>query len=238
MKDKQQFELFAPPPQRTPEAFWQHLNAEVGHPVSVTLTRNRVTMLSVSFVRDGYIRLRLHEAFLQAPDSIVADLVKYLRTRRRAYWDRVATFARDIATTNGAAHATRAARRKSRVHDLRRIAREVNRRFFSNRVRCRVEWGRERARRQRRTRSRSIRFGSWVATTRTIRVHPLLDDERVPREFVEYIVFHEMLHAVVPSRTESGRRCDHPPEFKKLEEAFPDQARMKRLSRELLDELL
>ncbi len=69
---------------------------------------------------------------------------------------------------------------------------------------------------------------------RTIRIHPLLDDSRVPRTFVEYIVFHEMLHAVVPSDRSSGRRYDHPEAFRVLERSFPNLPEMKVLASELL----
>ena len=60
-----------------------------------------------------------------------------------------------------------------------------------------------------------------------MRVHPLLDDDRVPRFFVEYIVFHELLHAVVPAEKSGGRRYDHSVTYRKLERSFPryDEAR-------------
>ena len=73
---------------------------------------------------------------------------------------------------------------------------------------------------------------------RIIRIHPILDDKRVPREFVQYIVFHELLHAVVPGTVINNRRYDHPPEFRKIEKSFPKYKEMKKMSQKLLDVLI
>lgn len=195
----------------------------------VTMTRNRVSMVSVQFLPPNVAKVRLHEAFLDAPPDVLRALRDYLWTRRRASWGPVAAFARGIEDRSAPLGRPAAGPPvQSRVHDLAAIHADVNRRFFQGRVRCRVEWGRRRPRRRRRTgRGRSIRFGAWYPATRTVRVHPLLDDERVPRFFVEYIVFHELLHAVVPAEKSGGRRYDHSATYRRLERSFPhyDEAR-------------
>jgi hypothetical protein len=53
-----------------------------------------------------------------------------------------------------------------------------------------------------------------------IRIHPALDQSWVPRYFVEYIVYHEMLHHVIPMPERNGRRQLHTPEFRARERAF------------------
>ena len=47
-------------------------------------------------------------------------------------------------------------------------------------------------------------MGSYSADSKVIRIHPALDQPLVPRFFVEWIVFHEMLHHVYRARR--GRR--------------------------------
>ena len=54
---------------------------------------------------------------------------------------------------------------------------------------------------------KSIRLGVYDHQTREIRIHPALDRPEVPRFFVEFIVFHEMLHQLFPSPPGAGRRC-------------------------------
>jgi hypothetical protein len=207
--------------------------------VELMATRNRVSMISVQFRREGYVRVRLHEQFLVAPAPVREALALYLRTRHRGAWTLVADYARRIRVPAG--ESRRPAHRLQtcgQVHDLREIADEVNSRFFNGMVTCDIGWGARRPRSRRRSRSRSIRYGSWSHTTRTVRIHPLLDDRRVPRAFVAYILYHEMLHVVVPSEVRTGRRIDHSVAFRQLESRYPDIEDMRRLSRSLLNTLL
>ena len=82
---------------------------------------------------------------------------------------------------------------RGEVYDLKVLFDAVNTEFFSGQVRCRIGWGRDRTPGRRSRRSKSIRYGSWSPSTQTIRIHPRLDDARVPAEFMRYIVFHEMM---------------------------------------------
>ena len=43
----------------------------------------------------------------------------------------------------------------------------------------------------------------------------------MPLFFVEFIVFHEMLHQLFPSSNGPGRRVHHPRAFRDRERAFP-----------------
>src|SRR5205085_12471029 len=47
-----------------------------------------------------------------------------------------------------------------------------------------------------------------------------LDSREVPRFVVEYVLFHEMLHIVHPTKLVNGRRHNHTPAFKRDEEKF------------------
>ena len=46
-----------------------------------------------------------------------------------------------------------------------------------------------------------------------IRIHEILNRRDTPREIIEFILVHEMLHIVIPSREIEGRTVHHPPEF-------------------------
>ncbi len=108
---------------------------------------------------------------------------------------------------------------EGRYFDLRRIFERVNERHFRGRLRgYRVVWGR---RRKERPREYFI-FGSIQEEDRVIRIHPLLDQPFVPRWFLEYVLYHEMLHSVVRDETDAaGRRRIHTEEFYRREKAFP-----------------
>jgi hypothetical protein len=63
-------------------------------------------------------------------------------------------------------------------------------------------------------------LGSYCGSTDVIRISPLLDRRSVPSYFVEFIVYHEMLHADLSVATERGRRRLHPEEFRIRERQF------------------
>jgi hypothetical protein len=72
-----------------------------------------------------------------------------------------------------------------------------------------------------------------------IRIHPLLDQPFVPRWFLEYVLYHEMLHSVVPEETDAaGRRRVHTEEFYRREKAFPRYRRARRWEDENLARFL
>lgn len=231
-------ELFDPVP--APDAV-EHLRRYLAETarcrVELIATRNRVSMISVVFRREGHARIRMHEQFLAAPAPVLEALALYLRTRHRRDWTVVASYARRIrVTADESGGVARRLQTRGQVHDLREMADEVNSRYFNGSVKCQIGWGARRPRTRRR--SRSIRYGSWSPSTRTVRIHPLLDDPRVPQAFVAYILFHEMLHAVVPVEERPGRRLHHGVLFRQQESQYPDIEGMRRLSRSLLHVLL
>ena len=93
----------------------------------------------------------------------------------------------------------------------------VNADHFQGGIQAKIGWGRMPGRRRR----KSIRLGVYDHQTREIRIHPALDRPDVPAFFVEFIVFHEMLHQLFPSASKSGRRVHHPRAFRDREKAFP-----------------
>src|SRR6267142_1461475 len=66
----------------------------------------------------------------------------------------------------------------------------------------------------------TIKLGSYSAVERLIRIHPNLDRSWVPRYFLQFIIYHEMLHHVIPASRGPGRGLLHPPEFRLREEQF------------------
>ena len=236
-----QGDLFASSAGSSAESLRRFLSEESRCRVDLALTRNRVSMASLVFVSEGHARVRLHAQFLTAPQDVWKALAEYIWKRRRRDWEVVSQFARTIDTSSESKPSpTSPLRNIGDVYDLDEIGKRVNRQYFNGRVKYRIGWGRSRPDKPRRRsqQGRSIRYGSWSRTTRTIRIHPLLDDARVPLRFVEYIVFHEMLHAVVPSGHKNGQRRDHPKAFRVLEQAYPNLDEMNRLSLELLTVLI
>jgi hypothetical protein len=125
---------------------------------------------------------------------------------------------------------------EGRCFDLRQVFERVNERHFRGRVHgYRVVWGRRRRERPR----EYFVFGSIQEEDRVIRIHPLLDQPFVPRWFLEYVLYHEMLHSVVPDEKDAaGRRRVHTEEFCRRERAFPRYRRARRWEDENLARFL
>jgi hypothetical protein len=120
-------------------------------------------------------------------------------------------------------------------HDLRAIFDELNARYFENRIDAAITWG---ARSGRPRRRNSIKMGSYSVEDRLIRIHRSLDRAFVPRFFVAWIVFHEMLHQVHDIRVKNGRREFHSKEFMADEAGFELYEQAKLWERRHLDALL
>ncbi len=107
---------------------------------------------------------------------------------------------------------------RGRFFDLRAIFEKLNGRYFNNRLRgYTIVWGRKRRHRPK----DYIVFGTIQEEDRMIRIHPLLDRSMVPTWFLEYVIYHEMCHAVVRDRYDrAGRRIIHHERFYARERQF------------------
>jgi hypothetical protein len=120
--------------------------------------------------------------------------------------------------------------------DLREIFNDLNQRHFRKRLRgYKVVWGR---RRKHRPREQFV-FGTIQEEDRVIRINPAMDQPFVPLWFLRYVLYHEMLHSVVPDETLSGnRRRVHTEEFNRRERKFPGYRRARRWEEENLSRFL
>ena len=127
-------------------------------------------------------------------------------------------------------------RHEGKHFDLRAIFERLNARYFHGHLRgYEVIWGR---RRKHRPKEYFI-FGTIQEEERVIRINPLLDQPFVPLWFLRYVLYHEMLHSVVPDETASGgRRRVHTEEFNRREREFPSYRRACRWEDEYLARFL
>ena len=120
--------------------------------------------------------------------------------------------------------------------DLQRLFDQLNERYFRGRLRnYEVKWGRRRKNRPK----EYFVFGTIQEEDRVIRINPLLDQPFVPVWFLRYILYHEMLHSVVPDEAlTGGRRRVHTEEFNRREQQFPNYRRARRWEEENLARFL
>jgi len=190
------------------------LELELGK-LDLVVTNNRRRMVSTR-QRGKHVELRLHHMFIGCDEDVVADLIEFIRGDEPAR-GRIQRYVRDNRDEIQHSLAREPLRTLGRFHDLEYVLESALE--LTGRQGCegiKITWGRRGRGR------RSIRLGSYDFDQRLIRIHPALDERWVPNYFLEYVVYHELLHALYPpTMSEDGRRCVHTEEFKVMEERHP-----------------
>lgn len=198
----------------------RRLERHTGKPISLTVTDNRTSMVYVSPGSLGLVKVRVHHMFLDAPYDVVSALGQFVRRPNSDCHRALNVYIRSNAHRIGGRPRNKAAINLSHrgfQYDLKEIYERMNSRYFGGRLRVAITWGKSNARNRR----YSIDFGSYDAARRIIRINPSLDRPFVPRFFVDYIVYHEMLHAAIGFRElANGRRALHSPRFRQEERQF------------------
>src|SRR5688572_12278861 len=207
--------------------------------VQVTLTDNRYTMISVRRIsKERRYEVRLHHMFADADPVITRALARYIADNDRD----ASRVLGDFIDGNHGQVRGRARRAPGAImltagdiHDLCAIYDDLNARYFGDRITASITWGPRTGRPRRRN---SIKMGSYSVEDRVIRIHRSLDRAFVPRFFVEWIVFHEMLHQVHDIKVVNGRREFHSKAFLADEARFEHYRQARAWERRHLDALL
>ena len=176
-------------------------------------------------VRAGRVYVRLSDIFQSAPPEVIRALAFLLVARllsrkvpaaqERVY--RAYAFSPNVLRASELARRQRGRKvissAQGKFYDLDQVFARLNRLYFDGEIATPVlTWSKRRA--------RSI-LGHHDAAHDTITISRVLDAPNVPEWFVEYIVFHEMLHIKHPARIINGRRFYHTPAFRDEEQSFP-----------------
>jgi len=188
-------------------------------------------------MRDGKLLIRLSDLLEGAPEPVLRAIAHILlakmyrkpierdyTTRYRRYVSRhdITKKAHLLRQVRGRKEITTA---KGRAYDLEEVFDVLNARHFHGLLaRPQMTWSRNHARRL---------LGHYDPAHNAIVVSRVLDQPRVPRFAVEYIVFHEMLHLKHPVRLRGSRRCVHSAEFQSEEEQFPHFKQAKQFLKQL-----
>ncbi len=219
------------------QALERRLELAFGGPVQLGVTDNLRRMVTQTRTR-GRLRVRLHMMFLGAEERVKSALVAYVVLGDRDASQVVGEFIeQNLHRIRASRKAPGKLRAMGQVHDLEALLHDVNQRYFAGTVSdVLITWGRKtKPRVAQRT---SIKLGSYSATERLIRIHPVLDQRWVPRYFVQYIVYHELLHHLVPEARVGRRVLLHPPEFQRRERDFQQLSHALAWEQKHIDRLL
>lgn len=180
--------------------------------------------IGVVRIREGNLAVALSEALRDAPPEVIEALAEILVSK--LFRRKVSEEFRGIYRRWLNDHATRhnldeRRRRRGRkllaaprgdYYDLVEIFETVNRRYFDGRVdQPALGWSRRASR---------THLGHWDPTHRAIVLSPFLDRREVPRNAVEFVMYHEVLHILHPVEHTDGRRRVHTKAFRAAEKGF------------------
>ncbi len=182
-------------------------------PIEIVWHENKTTYLSVKRA-GGFYHLRIHRLFYDAPTPVLEALLQYAIRRD----SRAKIIVRQMAHLHFS-------QTRAKAKPLSPVGKIYNLQEIFERMQTLVPvegvtigWSDRKGQGS----FRSITFGTYDFHRRQIRIHPLLDQREVPLYFLEYIVYHEMLHALYPSKMGIRGRCSiHSKEFREKERQFP-----------------
>lgn len=194
-----------------------YLEERIGRTVSLVLTENSTSMLSAR-VQAGVLRVRLHRMFLKANNAVMSEIASYLKSRRGTMPHFRSFIRANKEQPNCKPPKKVSVRTAGKFHDLCGLYDEINKEYFGGMINAAITWGS----RSPRSAVRRRTVGSYSERSNTIRINPVLDRKTVPRYYVAFIVYHEMLHAAQGISLQGKRRSIHPREFRKREKLFKD----------------
>ena len=219
-----------------------YLTVKMPDPVDVVFTNNRSTMISFRH-RQGRFSLRLHRLFRHADEIVLDHLSRYIVSPEKSDSQELDRFIVSHQDEIDRTHSTRKEKLKSkgRTHDLEEVLTQVCETYFKGSIDVHIGWGdppRQRVRSRQRKRTISRALATYNYDTRTIRVSPVLDAPNVPTYVVQWVVYHELLHHVLPVKETGGRHRYHTRQFRILERAFTHYEEAKKWEESHLEQLL
>ena len=188
-----------------------------GRPVTLVLTDNSTSMLSIR--KKGTMScVRLHRMFLCADEGTLKEIALFIKhgsgslTRFRAFLNKMRSVVRQISPRSFPA------RTQGKCYDLLAIFERLNEEYFDSSLTSIITWGTRSSRKAVRKRT----LGSFSNHTNIIRINPVLDRKTVPEYYIEFVVYHEMLHAAIGIMVKNGRRSVHTRAFRDRERLFKD----------------
>jgi hypothetical protein len=201
----------------------------LGRDIRLTLTDNRTSMLSIKKGPD-MPSLRIHRIFLEAEESVIQAIADFIKNRKSARPVIQAFIRRHSSSLKSRAERKAPLRTDGACHCLATLFANVNADYFHGEVTASITWGRRISGK----RVRRMTLGSYCRDSQTIRINPILDRRTVPKFFLEFIIYHEMLHAALGIIVTNGRRSIHFREFRRREKQFASYEQAVRWEKEHL----
>jgi hypothetical protein len=185
--------------------------------VSLTITDNSTSLLSLR-TKGKSVGVRLHWMFLHANMNVIREIAEFIKSGRNKtpliseYIKKNDTCLKKKLLKTPVIHT------QGRYHNLHDLFVSVNDEYFKGTITALITWGK----RNPKWSVRKRMLGSFCRNTNTIRISPVLDKKTIPQYLINFVIYHEMLHSVMPVEKKNGRRLIHTSEFRRREQLFKD----------------
>lgn len=193
-----------------------HLESATGKTITLIITDNTVSMLSIRHKKRNTILVRLHWMFLHADNDVIREIAAFIKNKNSKTPSITRFIQENRKRIRKRSPKPLKINAQGKYHNLNEIFDSLNKGYFDDRVKAVITWGK----RLSRWYSGKRTLGSYDESKNIIRINPVLDKRSVPKYFVEFIVYHEMIHADIDSNKDKGRNVIHTKEFKRREKLY------------------
>ena len=201
--------------------------------VTLKVKDYKSTFISVLRKRSE-LKVSLHKLFLDAPDNVKDAVVTYCLSRDRIAHGIIKTYANKYFSYADYTHRLniKNLKTKGEFFDLKQIMDNLNFIYFKEALNLNITWFEKPKYRK----FRHITFGSFDKNSNLVRINKMLDSENIAFYFINFIVYHEMLHNVCKEIfSEDGKRKVHTKAFKEKEKEFAYYKEAKEFEKKFLN---
>ncbi len=180
------------------------------------------------------IQISLHKLFLDAPLDVKEAVVVYCLRRDKIAHRILKNYANRYFVSADYTHRlnVKKLKIKGEFFDLKQIMDNLNLIYFKGALNLNITWFEKPKYRK----FRHITFGSFDKNSNLVRINKMLDRADITFYFINYIVYHEMLHYVCKEIiAEDGKRKIHTKEFKGKEKEFAYYREAKEFEKKFLN---
>jgi hypothetical protein len=165
------------------------------------------------------VKISLHKLFMNAPEEIINAVISFCVKRDKVAHRIIKIYANKYFLNLD--YTNKLDLKKlvtvGKYFDLKQIYENLNLAYFQNSLNLNISWFEK----PRYKRFSHFTFGSYDKNLKLIRINKLIDQSYFPFYFINYIVYHEMLHAICGEEINAeGKRKIHTKKFKLLEKKF------------------
>ncbi len=202
-----------------PDELQARLATLIGRQVQLKLHMNQSTMVSVR-PKEAHVLVNLHKEFVQASEPVIHSLADYIKGERGAKTVPLKRFVHEVVCgIDLSSQGKKVGSAQGVYWDLQALYNDLESKYFDTPLNLHVAWF---GTRKRRKMPKKSTLGLYYDMRRMVKIHVLLDNPKVPQYVVEYVLYHEMAHAICPAEvTRFGKVVVHTKKFHSIEEQYP-----------------